>query len=229
MKPLTQDMIDFIRSGTETRRWEFKPPMAWSNRQRKRKSELTRTALALSNISGGGYVVIGISQKRDRRNGIVFDRKGLQTYQFRSFDNPDDIGRFFNERSSQRIKFEIFGGEIQLDTTDKKFIVIQIFELKSFIPMFCTKEFRPREPYARLVKYAIYIRSISDPVESKIISSQEEWEELILRLLKYKEEILYKDLMSICHIIHRGKKLSKKKIGRKEAVGYTKVLKRDKF
>lgn len=61
MKRLTKDMIDVILYGIESRRWEFKAPMSWSKRQKKKKSELARAALALSNISGGGFVVIGIT------------------------------------------------------------------------------------------------------------------------------------------------------------------------
>jgi hypothetical protein len=230
MKQLTKDMIDTIRYGTESRRWEFKPPMTWNKSQKKRKSELTRAALALSNISGGGFIVIGISQQRDRSNGIKFERRGLTTKQFSSFDNPDDIARFLNARSSQPIKFEIYGGDVKFETKSKKFVVIQISESKSFIPVICIQDFKPNERHCRLVKDTIYIRTMSDPIESRGISTKEEWEEMILRLLTHKEEILHKDLMTICkNILSKAKPKPRKKITKKSEKEYERFLKRDKL
>lgn len=230
MKPLTTDMTDVILYGTESRRWEFKSPRGWHRAQKKRKSELTRAALALSNISGGGFIVIGISQKRDRTHGVVLKRKGLTARQFSSFNSPDDVARFFNARSNQTIKFEIYGGQVQFDDGNKNFVVIQIFESKKFIPVICTQDFKPRERNCRLVKETIYIRSISEPIESRAISTQEEWEEMILRLLTHKEKILHTDLMTICKSIMPKKRITpKKKVSKKSEKEYEKFLKRDKL
>ena len=175
--------------------------------------------------------MIGIFQKRDRTNGIVFERRGLTSRQFASFNSADDIARFFNSKSNQVIKFEIFGGEVNFEAINKKFVVIQILESRSFIPVVYIKDFKPRERHCRLVKDTIYIRPISDPIESRAISSKEEWEEMILRLLVHKEEILHKDLISICRSITKKGKVVKltKKISSQAQNKYDKVLKRDKL
>ena len=230
MKQLIKDMTDIIRYGTESRRWEFKPPMTWNKSQKKKKSELTRTALALSNISGGGFIIIGISQQRDRSNGIIFERKGLTPKQFSSFDNPDDVGRFLNARSSQPLRFEVYGGDVKFETKSKIFVVIQIFESKSFIPIICIQDFKPKERQCRLIKDIIYIRTPSEPIESRAISTKEEWEEMILRLLIHKEEVLHKDLMTICkNILPKQRVKPKKKVGKKSEKEYERFLKRDKL
>lgn len=147
-----------------------------------------------------------------------------------SFNNPDDIGRFFNARSNQSIKFEIYGGEVKFEVKNKKFVVLRIFECKNFIPIICTQDFRTRERQCRLIKGTLYIRSHSEPMESREIYTREEWGELILRLLRYKEEILHKDLIAICKRVKlREKIVPVKKIGKKSEKEYERFLKRDKL
>jgi len=229
MKKLTEYMVNTIQYGTEARSVEFKSPMGWFRTKKHRKSEMTKAALAMSNTPGGGIIVVGISQKRNRSSGIIFERKGVDNRQYKSFDNKDDVARFFNGRSNQSIKFDIYGGDVRLESGTKKIIVIKIFESENFIPIICTQDFKSRSRHSRLIKDTIYIRSISDPVESKKISSQEEWEEMIVRLLKYKEEILHKDLMIVCRSI-RGvekKRALKKKISERAKSQYETVLKRE--
>jgi len=100
MKPLTDEMINYIQYGTEVRRWEFKPRMAWTNSQKKRKYEITKAVFALSNTTGGGYIIVGISQKRDHSQGTNYERIGLYTRQYNTFNNDDDIGRFLSEKTN---------------------------------------------------------------------------------------------------------------------------------
>ena len=61
--------------------------------------------------------------------------------------------------------------------------------------------------------------------------TNEEWEELIRRLLSRKEEILYKDLQVLCSNMKFGKKQppTKKLKRQKQSGEYGKVLKRDKL
>lgn len=231
MKPLTDEMKNYIQYGTEERRWEFKPPMAWSNNQRKKKYEIAKAILALSNTINGGFIIFGISQKRDRSNGIEFERKGLTTRQFNTFDNADDIGRFFNEKTNQELKFEIYGDTIQMDGKNKKFVVMQIYESQGAIPVICTCDFKTRDHHCRIEKGVLYIRSISNPIESRMIKTNEEWEELIRRLLSRKEEILYKDLRVLYRNMKFGEKqpITKKIRKQKQSGEYDKILKRDKL
>ncbi|MFH1833375.1 MAG: ATP-binding protein [Candidatus Levyibacteriota bacterium] len=231
MKPLTDEMKNYIQYGTEERRWEFKPPMAWSNNQKKKKFEIAKVTFAFSNTTNGGFIILGISQRRDRSNGIIFKRRGLTTRQFNTFDNNDDIGRFLNEKTNQELKFEVYGGAISIDNQDKKFIVIQIYESQGAMPVVCVYDFKSRDRRCRLIKGDLYIRAISNPIESRMIRTNEEWEELVRRLLSRKEEILHKDLKVLCSNMKFNKKRPVVKKPKKSTKSreYDKFLKRDKL
>ena len=231
MKSLTDEMKNYIQYGTEERRWEFKPPMAWSNNQKKKKYEIAKAAFALSNTTSGGFIVLGIPQKRDRSNGIEFERKGLSARQFNTFDNEDDIGRFLNEKTNQELKFEIYGDSVQIDGQNKKFVVVQIYESQGAMPVICTCDFRTQDRHCRVEKGILYIRSTSNPIESRTIKTNEEWEELIRRLLSRKEEIIYKDLRVLCGNMKFGEKqqVANKPNNQKRSTEYDKFLRRDKL
>ena len=231
MKSLTDEMKNYILYGTEERRWEFKPPMAWSNNQKKKKHEIAKATFALSNTINGGFIIFGISQKRDRSNGIEFERKGLSNRQFNTFNNTDDIGRFLNEKTNQELKFKIYGGTVQIGSQNKKFVALQVYESQGAMPIICTCDFKTQDRHCRIEKGALYIRSISNPIESRIIKTNEEWEELIRRLLSRKEKILYKDLQMLCSSMkfNKTQPTVKKSKRQKQSSEYDKVLKRDKL
>jgi len=197
MEKLTPEMISAIQYGTERRDIEFKPPFKWQESSRSYRIEVVRAAMSFSNIAGGGNIIIGISQGQDRRQGVIYNRVGLSNEQFNSFDVPDDIGRFVSDKSNQPVRFVLHGGSIEGMAGDNTYVVIKIIEAASYIPIICTSEIKDDHKIF-LRKNAIYIRSSSEPFESREISAKEEWEELILRLLQHKEEFIHSDLMAVC-------------------------------
>ena len=231
MKRLTDEMKNYIQYGTEERRWEFKPPMAWSNNQKKKKFEIAKATFALSNTTNGGFIIFGILQKRDRSSGVQFERKGLTTRQYNTFDNEDDIGRFFNEKTNQELKFEVYGDTVLIDDKNTNFVVLQIYESQGAMPVICICDFKSQDRRCCLDKGGLYVRSTSNPIESRIIRTNEEWEELIRRLLSRKEEILHKDLRVLCSNMKFDKKqvAVKKPKKLKQSGEYDKFLKRDKL
>lgn len=231
MRPLTPEMINYIQYGTEERRWEFKPPLHWHKGQHKRKFEIAKAVFALSNITNGGFVVFGITQQRDRTDGNIFERSGLTIRQFNSFDSKDDIARFFSGKTNQAISFEVFGGVVEIGTANKRFVVVQVYESQEAVPAICTYNYRTRDRRCRLEEGNLYIRSLSDPIESRVIKTSEEWTELIRRLLGRKEEIIYKDLEAVCKIMKfKGPQEETKEAKKaKSTVRYDKYLKRDKL
>ena len=231
MKRLTDEMKNYIQYGTEERRWEFKPPMAWSNNQKKKKFEIAKATFALSNTTNGGFIIFGILQKRDRSSGVQFERKGLTTRQYNTFDNEDDIGRFFNEKTNQELEFEVYGDTVLIDDKNTNFVVLQIYESQGAMPVICICDFKSQDRRCRLDKGGLYVRSTSNPIESRIIRTNEEWEELIRRLLSRKEEILHKDLRVLCSNMKFDKKqvAVKKPKKLKQSGEYDKFLKRDKL
>jgi hypothetical protein len=229
MKSLTDEMKRYIQYGTEERQWEFKPPMFWGNSRQERKYEITKAVYALSNTTNGGYIVIGILQKMDRNNGVQFKRVGLTTRQYNSFDNDDDIGRFINAKANQGIKFEIYGGKVSINNNETSFIVMKIFESSDSTPVICTFNNNSKNPHNRLNVGCLYIRTINNPIESRVIRTSEEWKELIRRLLIRKEEILFDDLSIICKNFPRTKDHQVKKMIKSATSEYDKFLKRDKL
>jgi len=232
MKPITDEIKYYIQYGIEERDWEFKPALSWSKDQRKEKFEIIKTTIALSNNINGGIILFGISQRRDRSEGTKFDRTGLSTAQYNSFDNnDDDIGRFFIGKTNHELRFELLGGIVSIANEDKKFIALKVYESQTAIPIVCAVDHDDRDPRCRLKKGALYIRSSAKPVESREIRTNEEWDELILRLLERKEKIIHRDLMALLSnvTISKKKQIILKLSTKNESEKYEKYLKRDKL
>ncbi|MFA5158478.1 MAG: ATP-binding protein [Patescibacteria group bacterium] len=231
MKPLTDEMKNYIQYGTEDRRWEFKPSTSWVKEEKSIKFEIVKTCIALSNTINGGFIVIGIKQKRSRSKGVVFERKGLSKEQFDTFNNEDDIGRFLNGKTNQAINFEIFGGGLSIHKYKKRFILIRIYESLQPLPVVCLFDSMSSNPHCRLEKGVLYIRSKSNPIESRAIETNEEWDEMIRRLLSRKEKILNTDLKILCSNIKSKKprKIIKRSPTHFNFTEYDKILKRDKL
>lgn len=230
MEELTDEMKSAIQFGAERRDVEFKPPIKWHDSQRPFKLEITKAAMALSNTPGGGNIVIGISQQQDRRPRVTYERQGLTNAQLDSYDVPDDIGRFISGKSNQSVRFVLHGGEVGGELGDKKFVVIKVFESTSYVPIICKDDHNSGNQRS-LKKNAIYIRSLVEPFESREIESKEEWDELILRLLRHKEEFLHSDLMAVCQRLVVKEKTARPKTEhqQKSQQQYDKLLRRDKL
>ena len=230
MKNLTEEMKSYIQYGTdEDRRWEFKPPVKWSNPQC--RGEISKTIFALSNIPDGGFIIFGISQEQNRTEGIVFNKKGLSADELKSFDSIDDIGRYLQGKANQEIKFDIHGGDVEIDGLKKNFVVLHVFESKLSIPVICAFDCNTSGGVSCTKRGTIYIRSISNPIESRAIKLNEEWEELILRLLHKKEEIMLKDLKALLNNLNITKPPSiiKKIKHLNKTSEFDRYLKRDKL
>lgn len=230
MKNLTEEMKNYIQYGTdEDRRWEFKPPMKWNNTGY--RGEILKTIFALSNTPEGGFIIFGIFQERDRSDGNEFKKKGLSAAEFNSFNSVDDIGRYLQGKTNQEIKFNVHGNNVNIDGGNKKFIVFQIFESQLSIPIICTRNVGIQSSNAGVKSGTLYVRSSSVPVESRAIKLNEEWEELILRLLSRKEEIINNDLRALLSNLKVSKALQpvKKAKVRKKSSEYDRYLKRDKL
>jgi hypothetical protein len=225
MKNLTEEMVNYIQYGTdEDRQWEFKPPVDWNNPQC--RAEIAKNIFALANIPNGGFIIFGISQSQNRKLEKIFTKNGLSNKQFNSFNSTDDVGRYLQGKSNLEVKFNIHGGSIKIDEADRKFIVFQVFESELALPVICIFD------SGEICKNgSLYIRSLSNPIESRIIKLNEEWEELILRLLSRKEGIINRDLRALLSNVKRiiNPPLIKSSATRKKSNAYDKYLKRDKL
>lgn len=199
MQDLDPVVIDTILYGSgESRNIEFKPAFDWDTKEapKNQKAETTRALLALSNTPGGGYVIIGITQIRNNQGKTETLKKiGVSDEVLKSYGNPDVIGRFVSNYTSYRVKFEIQSSEVSISGEQRRFIAIKVKESTKALPVICKKEYIDQKSHKQWLKEgAVYIRAMTYPIESREIRSIEEWEELILRLLSYKEGIMHDEL-----------------------------------
>lgn len=191
----SQELKEYITHGKEETHIEYKDSMKWSTRIKNKKNRIAilkigRAMLALANNPNGGVIVIG---EKEKNNG-EFKPIGVSKVSYDSF-KYDDISRYVKSLSSTQIQFKIDRGSMLIDEKDRKFVIIQVAE-SSEVPVVCIKAERYDETKQfigdniALRENAIYIRSKS-PIESREISSVEEWKDIINRSMeKSKKELL---------------------------------------
>ncbi len=228
MEDLDDNMKEYIQQGDETKNWEFKPPQKWQVLQ----YELTRSIFAMSNIDGGGNIIIGISERDDRRPGKNHIRRGFTSdNDFKSYNNEDDISRFLNSKCNRKVRFKIFGGPVNFLGKKKLFVVIRVFESKNSVPIICQKNHEiSSESNKKKTKVlncgTVYIRS-GNPVASKPIETEEDWQEIIIRLRKLKQENLLDDLNIVCRRFGGLKRKKAMKFLATDENKYNESLKKD--
>lgn len=121
-------MHDKLASGgfSEARSLEFKRGLAWGEV----KHSVTKAALALSNLEGGGYIVIGIDD--DRRDGHILtgmDKEASQTFR------EDEVSEFVNKYADPPVQIKVR----KIAHNELYFIVITIPEF-DHQPILCKKD-----------------------------------------------------------------------------------------
>ena len=124
-----ESLLEYIslNAHTERRECEFKGGLAWEDLQ----LQITKGVLALSNLQGGGYVIIGVTKNRETNQ---HEPTGLQESDSRTYDH-DQVSEFVNNFADPHVDIELkhfFDGS-------KYFVVIQVFEFEE-IPVICKRE-----------------------------------------------------------------------------------------
>lgn len=228
----SQELKEYITHGKEEAHIEYKASMRWTSKPKKRKDKIAifkiaRAMLAMSNHPNGGVIVIG---EKEKGNG-EFKPIGVGKINYDSF-KYDDISRYIKRLSSPQIQFKLDRDSMSIDGIDRRFVVIQVAESLEF-PVICTKTEKydeTKSPYGdniALRENAIYIRSKS-PIESREISSVEEWQELIYRVMEKSRRELIKRMPCFEYIREKEKKgeIAKQKII-ESSPEFQKQLKRD--
>lgn len=116
-----------LNSHAEARSCEFKTGVKWENEFR---YKIVKSILALSNLSGGGYIVIGVEWDDSTKNfkPVGMDRMISDTY------NHDIILEFTNLRADPFVEIEVKHFEI----SEKWIVVIQVAEFFE-TPVICKK------------------------------------------------------------------------------------------
>jgi len=190
-----EEIIEYIIHGKEETYLEYKASIKWFKKPRKNKdkvanAKIIRTILAMANNQNGGVIVIG---GKEKRNGEITPL-GISKTNSDSF-KYDDMSRYIRTICSPQVQFKITRDTLNVNGTIRRFVVIQVTESQEF-PVVSTKLIRYNDAEAAypdnvlLRQNAIYIRSKS-PIESREISTMQEWQELIYRTMdKSKRELL---------------------------------------
>jgi len=125
---LDEALLDYlIFHGREERNLEYKQSMSWVEIATKVK--VAKSAMAMANISDGGYIVIG-----ERKIGEVYEPEGMQEDHANSF-KQDDVMEWVNKYADPYVELIL-----QCDQRDgKRFVVIQIQEFDE-LPVVCKKD-----------------------------------------------------------------------------------------
>jgi len=124
----TESLLEYLslHAHTETRECEFKSGLPWNNL----KLKIAKAALALSNLAGGGYVIVGVSKNETTNR---YEPTGLSEDDSRTY-NQDAVSQFVNEFTDPHVDIEI--KHFSNDT--KYYVVIQVFEFEE-VPVICKK------------------------------------------------------------------------------------------
>ena len=151
-----------INFGQENRYVEFKCSISWDDI----KYKIAKTCLAMSNISTGGHIIIGMKWDDIKKKYID---EGVTEEQIKSYKLKHDvIQEFVNKYADPSVNLNSTLDEVN----SKNFIVIRVYEFEQ-IPIFCKKDGENN-----LRNGEIYTRSSKKP-ESAKVSSQNDMREII--------------------------------------------------
>lgn len=155
--------IESLISIKEEKPWlEYKGSLNWSDSRHKAK--IVKAILSLSNIEGGGYIVIGM-----RENNGKWEPAGMEQSDYDSFI-LDPLRDHLSNYADPYVKFEmkkkIYDG--------KKFIIIYVNEFDE-IPVICKKQYEQENLY----KGRIYVRTSTAKIQSRQVENQTEMREIL--------------------------------------------------
>lgn len=168
------EFVYLVTSAHEQRDVEFKPP--GSRRDGYLFAQVTRAALGMANIRGGGTIIIGVAQDGSTFRPVGLDALDLATWSY------DEIAARFARYADPWIDFEL----AIMEYDHRQFVVLQVREFNE-IPVLCKDEYQtpaqrtvqsPRSTPPILRAGACYIRSRRKP-ETVELPTQTEMRELL--------------------------------------------------
>lgn len=205
-----EELKEYITHGKEETHIEYKNSMRWPRKPKNNKDKIVifkiiRAMLAMANHTNGGVIVIGEKEKGNGEfNPIGISKVNSDSYKY------DDISRYIKGLSSTPIQFKIDRDTMPIGGKERRFVVIQVAE-STEIPIICIKseKYDEAKPFCGdnivLRENAIYIRSKS-PIESREISSVDEWRDLINRAMEKSRKEQLKKMPCYEFIQDKGKK-----------------------
>lgn len=166
----TEELEKFLKGNIETQRIEIKSAVPWD------KKIFAKAILSLSNIKGGGYIIVGVAND--------FVREGVDDVIIKSY-NIDTMKDTMRRYADPPVNFTY---EIIDDFEGKKYICIKVFEFED-VPIIC----KTAEENIKLLKSAIYYRNSDGRYESAPISNANDLRQLIeyaaIKKMKYWKDL----------------------------------------
>lgn len=161
---------ELLEGGTETQRIEFKSSCPWKD------TMFAKDLLALSNVRGAGYIIIGIKQVDEKFEREGISKEDLETYNLETMQ--DQIGGF----ADPGVDFELYN----IDKDEKKYLMIIVKEFQD-IPIICKKDSSDTN------KAVIYYRNTDRRPESAPVSNSYDMRDIIelavVKMMKKKREL----------------------------------------
>jgi len=154
----------------EARSLDFKKAIPWDDI----KIGLVKDILAMSNLSDGGIIVLGVEEVDGdwAINGVTAEI--LDSY------DSDNMHDFINRYASPSVNFDVV---THADSTGKVFLVVQVREFEEF-PIVCKKS------GTEIRKGAFYIRPLGKPETREVHEANELREVLNIAVEKNTRKLL---------------------------------------
>jgi len=136
--PQMTELAELVERRREERFLEYKESQPWDAL----KSKIARTALAMANLEGGGFLVLGM-----RAGESGYEPDGLRTEHLATY-SEDDIHSFVNRYAMPYVDLRVD----DFPYMAKRFLVISVSQFED-VPVIC------RRDGEGLRKGAIYVRS----------------------------------------------------------------------
>ena len=149
-----------LRSHREDRGYEFKEGQPWD----KIKLKIVKSALSMANLTGGGRIIIGVSENHTTH---IYESSGMTEAESSTYEH-DDVSEYVNKYAEPYIELDLKRFSKGL----KYFIVIDVSEFKN-LPVICKKshgeEIHQGRIYCRMNKKAESSPNISVSEMQEII------------------------------------------------------------
>lgn len=154
----TKEFERIILEGAEQPRIEYKGPVEWS------KQLFVKDILAMANMKDGGYIIVGISQDKNKR--VV--REGLKQEQLSTY-NIDVMRDQIKKFAEPFVDFTVFSPE---DSMGRKYVVIRVHEFE-LLPVLCAA------PISDVKQGHVYFRTSRGCAKSEDIAHSNDMRDVI--------------------------------------------------